>query len=102
MNDILDTETAIVLLNNDISFWPVDDKHCWIQTKLPRLSKILSEYNGSKLVAWGVAGGYLRTYEVKLSLTGCAYFLKNLKYVKSLMNTRAEISTMGQESSIGA
>ena len=70
MNDVIDTKTAIVSPNNDVSY--------------------------------GVSGGYLRTYEVPYNLNGCDYFLKNLKYLKTLMITRAKKQTLGQAIGIGA
>ena len=48
--------------------WPVAPGAVWVQTRLPQLARKLSQRGDSRLVALGVAGGYLRTFEFKHGL----------------------------------
>ena len=54
--------------NESLSAWAVDESHCWIQTRLPKLAKQLAKLDGARVVAVGVHGGYLRTFEVPYTL----------------------------------
>jgi hypothetical protein len=40
----------------------------WVQTRSPQFARKLSQRSDSRLVARGVAGGYLRTFEFKRGL----------------------------------
>lgn len=51
-----------------ICAWLVAPQVCWIQTRSVEYARKLSQRRDSRLVARGVAGGYLRTYEVKRGL----------------------------------
>ena len=46
-----------------LSAWLVSPGAVWVQTRLPQFARKLSQRSDSRLVAQGVAGGYLRTYE---------------------------------------
>ena len=46
-----------------LSAWQVAAGVTWVQTRSPLLARKLSQRSDSRLVARGVAGGYLRTYE---------------------------------------
>lgn len=46
-----------------LSAWQVDFGVTWIQTRSPKFARKLSQRMDSRLVASGVSGGYLRTYE---------------------------------------
>ena len=37
----------------------------WVQTRNPKHAKRLAKRKDGRLVAWGVAGGFLRTFEFK-------------------------------------
>jgi hypothetical protein len=50
------------------SAWKVAPKTVWVQTRSPQLAKKLKQVGGYKEVAFGVLGGYLRTFEFKKSL----------------------------------
>ena len=51
-----------------LSAWPVAPGICWVQTRSPVYAKKLSERADARLVEWGVAGGFLRTFEFKHGL----------------------------------
>lgn len=50
------------------SAWLVARGVCWVQTREPRLAGILAQRSDANLVAYGVRGGYLKTFEVTKSL----------------------------------
>ena len=54
---------AGVVGNRDLSAWLVSPGVTWIQTRSPRFARKLSQRSDSRLVARGVSGGYLRTFE---------------------------------------
>ena len=41
---------------------------CWVQTRSPQFARKLSQRSDSRLVTYGVAGGYLRTFGFKHGL----------------------------------
>ena len=48
-----------------ISGWPVESGVWWIQTREPRLARKLSRRSDTRLIAVGVAGGYIRIFELR-------------------------------------
>jgi hypothetical protein len=50
-----------------ISEWPVAPGIWWIQTREPRMARKLSRRTDTRLVAIGVAGGFLRIFEMRRS-----------------------------------
>jgi hypothetical protein len=49
--------------------WLVAPQVVWIQTRSAEYARKLSQRRDARLVARGVAGGYLRTFEFKRGLT---------------------------------
>lgn len=47
----------------ELSAWQVAPGVTWVQTRSPLFARKLSQRGDSRLVARGVAGGYLRTFE---------------------------------------
>jgi hypothetical protein len=47
----------------ELSAWLVAPGVTWVQTRAPHFARKLSQRGDSRLVARGVAGGYLRTFE---------------------------------------
>lgn len=54
--------------DTSLSAWLVAPGVCWVQTRSPLVARKLSQRADSKLVARGVAGGYLRTFEFRHGL----------------------------------
>jgi hypothetical protein len=52
-----------VIGTNDLCAWQPVAGITWVQTRSPRFARKLSQRRDSRLVAWGVEGGYLRTFE---------------------------------------
>jgi hypothetical protein len=50
-----------------ISAWSVATGVWWIQTREPRLARKLGRRSDTRLVAFGVVGGFLRIFEVRRS-----------------------------------
>ena len=48
--------------NRELSAWQVASGAVWVQTSSPQFARKLSQRSDSRLVARGVAGGYLRTF----------------------------------------
>ena len=48
-----------------ISAWPVAPGVWWIQTREPQLARKLGRRSDTRLVAVGVAGGFLRIFELR-------------------------------------
>lgn len=51
-----------------LSAWQVGPGTVWVQTRLPHFARKLSQRSDSRLVARGIAGGYLRTFEFQHGL----------------------------------
>ena len=49
--------------NRELSAWQVAPGTTWVQTRSPKFARKLSQRSDSRLVAHGVCGGYLRTFE---------------------------------------
>ena len=47
----------------ELCTWRVGPRTCRFQTTRPDLARKLSQRSGTRLVAWSVAGGYLRVFE---------------------------------------
>jgi hypothetical protein len=56
----MDSET---IGNDDLCAWQVARGVTWVQTRNPKHANRLARRQDSRLVAHGVAGGYLRTFE---------------------------------------
>jgi hypothetical protein len=54
--------------NHELSAWVVTPGVTWIQTRSPQFARKLSQRSDGRLVARGVAGGYLRTFEFQRGL----------------------------------
>ena len=54
-------------MNGSLSSWPVAPGISWIQAADPRFARKLAKRNDSRLVAVGVAGGFLRIFEMRRS-----------------------------------
>jgi len=52
----------------ELSAWSVSETHCRIQTTSPHLVKTLKRLPDSELVAWSVAGHFLRIYSIRRTL----------------------------------
>jgi hypothetical protein len=85
-----DAGTANVLGTNGdryLSAWLVAPGVCWIQTRSPFYARKLEQRADSRLVARGVAGGFLRTFEFNHGLAWAERLLA--RYAKNGVPTKA-------------
>jgi hypothetical protein len=55
--------------DRDLCAWQPVRGIVWVQTRNPNHARRLTQREDGKLVAWGVAGGYLKIYEFARSIT---------------------------------
>jgi len=55
--------------DRDLCAWQPVPGITWVQTRIPKHASRLARRQDGRLVARGVAGGYLRTFEFKKPLT---------------------------------
>lgn len=48
-----------------LSGWPIDKGVSWLQTREPRLARKLERRSDTRLVAFGVADGYVRIFQLR-------------------------------------
>jgi hypothetical protein len=63
--------------NSAISAWLVAPGVCWIQTSSARHARRLSQRSDTRMVGNGVAGGFLRTFEVHRPLSWAKRFIRS-------------------------
>jgi hypothetical protein len=47
-----------------LTYWKVAENTYWFQARTAEFAKQPDKHKNSKLVAWSVGGGYLKTYEL--------------------------------------
>ena len=62
--------------SQELCAWQPERGVVWVQTREPRHARRLGQRSVGRLVARGVAGGYLRTFELRRSLTWAARLMK--------------------------
>jgi len=62
----------------------------WVQTRNPKHARRMGQRGDSRLVARGVAGGYLKTFEFQRSLTWAMRLMK--RYMSDVAATNAALS----------
>ena len=72
----------------ELSAWQVAPGVTWIQTRWPRFARKLSRRADSKLVARGVAGGFLRTFEFQRGLAWARRLIDRYQSAEQVTNAR--------------
>jgi hypothetical protein len=62
------TPLNTVIGTRELCAWQPCTRITWVQTRSPEFARKLHQRADGRLVAWGVAGGFLRTYEFPHSL----------------------------------
>jgi hypothetical protein len=75
--------------NLELSAWLVAPGVTWIQTRSPQFARKLSQRSDFRLVAHGVAGGYLRTFEFQRGLAWARRLIA--RYTKNETATNVRI-----------
>jgi hypothetical protein len=65
--------------NDELCAWRVAPAWVWIQTRVPAIAAILARRSAFRQVAYGVAGGYLRTFESQMTLKQASALLDDLQ-----------------------
>ena len=73
--------------DRDLCAWQVARGVTWVQTRNPDHARRLAKRRDSKLVAYGVAGGYLKTFEFKRPLSWSDRLIKRYKSKIESSNT---------------
>lgn len=74
-----------------LSAWQVAPGVVWVQSRSPVFARKLSQRADSHLVAWGVAGGYLRTYSFPHGLAWAGRLIA--RYTRNETPTNARINS---------
>jgi len=80
--------------------WQVAPGVCWVQTRSPQFARKLSQRGDSQLRAWGVAGGYLRTFEFPHGLAWARRLID--RYTRNETPTNAVIKSPAEAKSAAA
>ncbi len=89
MKTLIDGGTGLnaAIGGSDLCAWQPARGVVWVQTREPRHARRLGQRSDGRLVVRGVAGGYLRTFEFRHSLTWAVRLMK--RYMASEMATNA-------------
>ena len=66
---ILQRRLNVLIGTHELSAWQPVPGICWVQTRSPDFARKLARRRDSRLVVRGVAGGYLRTFEIPRNLS---------------------------------
>lgn len=58
----------VAIGNRELCAWQPVRGVCWVQARDPKHARRMAQRKDSRLVAYGVAGGFLRTFEFQHSL----------------------------------
>jgi hypothetical protein len=81
--------------NRVLSAWGVGDA-VWVQTRCPEIAQKLSWLTRNprpRLVMWGVAGGYLRTYELSKPMAWVEAWITEVLSARETRKSREDLST---------
>lgn len=73
---------------HELSAWQVAPGVTWLQTRSPQFARKLSQRSDSRLVARGVAGGYLRTFEFPHGLAWAGRLIARYQSAEKITNAR--------------
>jgi hypothetical protein len=72
--------------DRDLCAWQPVQGVVWVQTRDPKHARRLAKRSDGKLVACGVAGGYLKTYEFRQSMAWAVELLNRYTAVEVTPN----------------
>jgi hypothetical protein len=75
----------------ELSAWQTAPCVTWVQTRSPQFARKLSQRSDSSLVAYGVAGGYLRTFQFHHGLAWARRLIS--RYTQNETPTNARINS---------
>jgi len=78
--------------NRKLSAWPVAHGVCWVQTRSLLFARKLSRRADGRLVAWGVSGGILRTFEFSHGMAWARRLIARYQSAEKVTNARLSAS----------
>jgi hypothetical protein len=87
-----------VIGTDELCAWQPVAGVTWLQTRSPQFARKLSQRQDSRLVMRGVAGGYLRTFEFRHSLTWAQRLLA--RYTRHAEATNARFTAPASLASV--
>ena len=72
--------------DRDLCAWQPVRGIVWVQTRNSKHARRLAQRDDGKLVAWGLAGGYLKTYEFAQSITWAIDLMARYTAVETTAN----------------
>jgi len=73
----------------ELSAWQVAPGETWVQTRLPKHANRLAKRSDGRLVVRGMAGGYLKTYAFRHSLSWAERLIR--RYIRPDHTANARI-----------
>ncbi len=91
MKTLIDGETGLnsAIGGHELCAWQPARGVVWVQTRNPKHARRMAQREDSHLVVRGVAGGYLKTFEFRGSLTWAARLMK--RYLTDEMATNGAL-----------
>lgn len=77
-----------VIGTRELCAWQVAPGVTWVQARLPEHANRLAKRSDGRLVARGMAGGYLKTYAFRHSLSWAAKLIRRYTRQNHTANTR--------------
>jgi hypothetical protein len=87
-----------VIGGRDLCAWQPVPGVCWVQARSPQFARKLAQRADSRLVARGVAGGYLRIFKFNRSIAWAGRLLA--RYTRNGMATNALIKPPASPASL--
>ena len=72
--------------DRDLCAWQPVRGVVWVQTRNPNHARRMAKRSDAKLVAWGVAGGYLKIFEFRQSLAWAIRLLNRYTAAETTVN----------------
>ena len=85
------TELNTVIGCRELSAWQPVPGVCWVQARLPEHANRLAKRSDGRLVVRGMAGGYLKTYEFRHSLSWAERLIR--RYTRQSHTANARINS---------
>ena len=76
--------------DRDLCAWQPGRGIVWVQTRNPLHARRMAKRSDGKLVAWGVAGGFLKTFEFQQSLAWAIRLMRRYTAAETTANEALE------------
>ena len=76
-----------------LSAWQPVPGVTWVQTRSPQFARKLSRRSDGRLVAWGVADGFLRTFEFRHGMAWARRLINRYQSAEVVTNAQINLPT---------